>query len=215
VKLYYHPISSYSQKALFAFHEKGIPFTPSIVNVMDPPAKRAYQQEIYPIGKVPLLEEEGLQLPEAGLIAEWIDQRYPDTGTRLVPADPALRLEAAKLDRFADCYLNEPMQKVLFDPMRAPDERDPRGVRVAKSLLDRAYGCLEARLEQSGGPWLLGETFTLADVSAASPLFYLQRAWPFTAHPHLSAYATRLLERPAWKKVVQEAAPYLEAFAKA
>lgn len=213
MKLYYHPLSSYSQKALLAFHEKGLPFAPQLVDVTSAEAKLAYQREVYPLGKVPLLEDEGLQLPESSLIAEWIDERYPSSGPRLVPTDRALALEVHQLDRFGDNYLNEPMQKVLFDPMRPADQRDPRGVGVARSLLDRAYGCLETRLAD-GSTWLVGDAFTLADVSAASPLFYLQRVHPYGAYPHLSAYAARLLDRPAWKKVLAEAAPYLEAFAK-
>ena len=211
MKLYYFPLSSYSQKALLAFHEKELAFTPAIVDLTNSEAKRAYQHDVYPIGKVPLLEAEGLQLPESTLIAEWIDERHPGSGTRLVPAEPALALEVRKLDRFADGYLNEPMQKVLFDPMRPADKRDPLGVERARALLDRAYGCLEERLAENGGPWLLGNRFSLADVSAAPPLFYLQRGYPWTAHRNLSAYAARLFERPSWKKVLHEASPYLAA----
>ncbi len=214
MKLYYHPISTYSQKALLAFHEKGIPFTPSLVDVMNPEAKAAYQKNVYSIGKVPLLEEEGLQLPEASLIAEWIDQRYPTSGTRLVPAVPTAALEVRKMDRFGDCYLNEPMQKVLFDGFRPPEKRDPHGVQQARGLLDRAYATLEARLENNVGRWLAGNEFSLADISAAPPLFYLQRTHPFSAHRNVSTYAARLLDRPSWKKVLAEAAPYLEAFSK-
>ena len=35
MKLFYNPISTYSQKVLIALYEKGIEFEPEIVNLMD------------------------------------------------------------------------------------------------------------------------------------------------------------------------------------
>ena len=212
MRLYYHPIS-YSQKALMAFHEKGVSFTPAIVQLFDPEARATYRRQVYPIGKVPFLvvEEEGLQMPESSVIATWIDERHPDRGPRLVPSDPARAREMRVMERFADEYLNEPMGKVLFDGLRPQDRRDPHGVAEARTLLDRAYAHLDQRLAD-GRTWVLGNELCLADCAAAPPLFYLQRVHPFTAHENVVAYAARLHERPSWQKILEEAAPHLEAF---
>ena len=50
MKLYYNPISTYSQKTLLAFYEKGLEFEPTIVALMDPEAREAYR-EVYPLGE--------------------------------------------------------------------------------------------------------------------------------------------------------------------
>jgi len=52
MKLYYHPLSSYSQKKLMAFYEKGCGFEPVLINLMDEKGKEDYKK-IYPMGKVP------------------------------------------------------------------------------------------------------------------------------------------------------------------
>jgi glutathione S-transferase len=36
MKLYYNPLSTYSQKVMIAFNEKGLAYEPEIVNLMSP-----------------------------------------------------------------------------------------------------------------------------------------------------------------------------------
>lgn len=91
----------------------------------------------------------------------------------------------------------------------------PRIAPIARALEEsRAALCvhldrLEAQLEASAGPWLLGETFTLADVSwlviferlrqvDAEPAFLGER------RPRCAAYWARLRERPAYREAILE-----------
>jgi glutathione S-transferase len=73
MKLYYHPISTYSQKALIALYEKELDFEPEIVSLMNPEARQKYH-EVYPMGKIPCLQlEDGHIIPEASIIIEYLD----------------------------------------------------------------------------------------------------------------------------------------------
>ena len=47
MKLYYFPLSTYCQKAMIAFEEKGVSYEPELVELMNPEARAAYE-EIYP-----------------------------------------------------------------------------------------------------------------------------------------------------------------------
>ncbi|NUP09571.1 MAG: glutathione S-transferase family protein [Polyangiaceae bacterium] len=209
MKLYYNPVSSYSQKALMALYEKNVTFTPVVVNLMDP-AGRAELEKIYPVGKVPvLIEDEGRVVPESSIIIELLDQRFPDTGPRLLPTDPALALETRRWDRFVDCYVNEPMQKVFFDGMRPEDKRDAFGVAQARGLLTKACTALDAHLATR--TWLNGEALSLADCGAAPCLSYLRMLQPYDTFKHLTAYAGRLLERPSFVRISKDAEPILKA----
>ncbi len=207
MKLYYHPISSYSQKTLMAFFEKGVAFEPLLVNLMSE-TERAQYLKVNPLGKVPFLrvEEEGLDLPESSIIIEYIDGRAPG-GTRLVPDDAAKALEARLWDRFWDQYLNEPMQKIFFDGRRPPDKRDPFGVEQAKRRLETSYGIADQRFATR--TWSIGDAFSMADCAAAPALMYASRVLPFDAHPNLAAYSRRLLARPSYLRVLEEAGPFL------
>jgi glutathione S-transferase len=67
--LHYAIPSTYSQKAVLAFHEKGVPFTPAPVNLIDPAGAAAYRK-LYPLGKIPLLTGDNLFIPESTIIIE-------------------------------------------------------------------------------------------------------------------------------------------------
>ncbi len=214
MKLYYHPISSYSQKTMMAFYEKGMTFEPSLVNLMDPQAKAEFKK-IYPIGKVPLLVDEKADrtIPESSIIIEYID-RHPAAATgatKLIPEDPDLARQVRFRDRFFDLHVNAMMSKIFFDGMRPEDKRDSIGVANAKETLQAAFGILDK--EMANKTWAMGDTFSMADCSAAPALAYCRMVHPFDSFKNVAAYFGRLAERPSFQKVMQEAEPYLKAFA--
>ena len=49
------------------------------------------------------------------------------------------------IDRFFDNYVMTPMQRIVFNAIRAPEHRDPYGVDEARRMLDIAYGWLDER----------------------------------------------------------------------
>jgi glutathione S-transferase len=209
MKLYYHPISTYSQKTLFALHEKEIAFTPEIVDILSPEGQAAYKK-VYPMGKVPLLVlDDGWMIPESSIIIEYLDT-YFTSGTRLIPEDKEQARRTRFHDRQFDLYVNEPFQKIFFDSLRPEAERDPKGVAAAKERLDIMYTYFDMHL--ASRTWLLGTTFSMADCAAAPCLTYLQATYPFKSYPNVTAYWQRLAERPAFKKVLAEAEPYVAKF---
>src|SRR5262245_47765098 len=102
MKLYFSPVSSYSQKVLMAFYEKNLAFEPIIVNLMDPKGREEYLK-IYPIGTVPFLKDEAKDwiVPESSNIIEYIDAKYPG-GPKLIPDDA----DAARMVRLRDRFFD-------------------------------------------------------------------------------------------------------------
>jgi len=87
MKLYFHPISSYSQKVLIALYENATAFEPEIIDLMNPEGSAKYK-EIYPLGKVPLLElDDGYRIPESSIIIEYLSQHHAGP-TVLIPEWP-------------------------------------------------------------------------------------------------------------------------------
>lgn len=207
MKLYYNPVSSYSMKALMALYEKNVTFTPSLVDLMNPAARAEYEK-VYPIGKVPLLvvEEKDWMVPESSIIVEYLERHHPG-GRKLIPDDPDLARQVRHRDRFFDCYVNEPMQKVFFDGMRPAGKNDPFGVEQAHARLEKALTMVDA--EMAKNTWALGNDFTMADCSAAPCLFYCMKVHPFESKKNLVGYTNRLMERPSFQKVLKEAQPIL------
>jgi glutathione S-transferase len=164
LKLYGHPFSSYTQKALIALYENDLPFDFKIIG------------------------------PEA-----------PDHYNELKRAWPL-----AKFPLF-DNYVMTPMNALVRNAMRAPDNRHPPSVTEARSQLDAIYAWLDERMADRR--WAVGDTFTLADCAAAPSLFYADWAHPIApAHTYLRSYRQRLLARPSYDRANNEARPYRHYF---
>lgn len=199
--LWSHPLASYCQKVLIALYELDLPFSAPVLDLLDPGQRAAFLR-ISPRGKMPALQDGERVVLESSIIIEYLDR-----DGLLVPRDRERALEVRELDRFFDLYVQDPMQKVNFDRLRAPGDRDPVGVTEARTNLRTSYDILEARLGDR--TWAAGETFGLADCSAAPALFYATMIEPFDAWPRVAAYAARVEARPSVARMRAEAEPYM------
>ncbi|MBV7486418.1 glutathione S-transferase family protein [Bordetella sp. BOR01] len=209
LQLYFHPFSSYCQKALIAFYENAIAFEPQVLEGPDSPAMQRLAQR-WPMKRFPMLVDGDRTIIEASCIVEYLGLYHPGP-VRLIPEDPRAALEVRTLDRFFDNYISTPQQKVVADALRPADARDPYGVQQARDMLDTAYAWLDQRLQ--GRQWAAGADFTLADCAAAPFLFYADWTQPIgQAHQNVIAYRSRLLRRPSFARAVDEARPYRPFF---
>ena len=209
LELFAHPFSSYCQKALIAFYENDIPFTFRMLSP-DEPVNGARFAALWPIGKFPLLQDGGHTVVEATSIIEHLHVHHRGPAP-LIPDDPALAAQVRMMDRVFDNYVMTPQGKCVFDALREPAERDPRGVADAKAMLDTAYAWLDKLM--TGREWAAGDRFSLADAAAAPSLFYADWTHAIPADlGNLHAYRRRLLARPSFARAVDEARPYRSYF---
>ena len=207
LKLYFHPLSSFCQKALVALYENDTPFEPHIVDLADAKSSAAFKA-IWPIGRFPVLRDEAndCTVPESSIIIEYLAQHYPGK-TQLVPADAELARQMRLQDRFYDLYVNVPMQKVVTDKLRPSGKNDPYGVEAARTLLHTACSMIEQDIATK--TWATGDAFTMADCAAAPALFYANMLTPLgDAYPNAAAYLRRLMDRPSFARAIKEARPY-------
>jgi glutathione S-transferase len=197
MKLYYYPRSRYSQKVLLALYEKQIAFTPIVLYPGDP-AERAKLSEITPLGKVPVLVlDNGWKIPESSIIVEYLDGH--GTGPRLIPEDRDLARQTRFHDRIADLYVTESYGTILRD-------KDPERVAAAHARLDALFTGVDRHL--ANRPWVMGDTFTLADCSLI-PTLAEHAVHPFDRFANLTAYYERALARPSVARVFRELAAFV------
>lgn len=209
IRLYAHPFSSYTQKALVALYENDTPFEWRVL-AGDAPDILAEFGSMWPIGRFPLLLDGDEVITEASIIIEYLGLRYPGP-VKLIPADPRQALEVRWLDRFFDNYISTPQQMIVLDALRPAGQRDDLGVTRARQSLETAYAWLDAWMAKRS--WASGELFSMADCAAAPFLFYAD--WTHAIDPafrHVHAYRQRLLERPSFARAVDEARPYRPLF---
>ena len=207
-KLYYHPLSSFCQKALIALYENDLPFDGEITDVASDAGRAAFAK-IWPLCRFPVLRDaaRGQTIPESSIIIEYLQQHAPGQ-IKLIPSNPERALEVRRWDRFFDLDINTPMGKVMTDRLRPAGQNDSYGVAQAKAQIATAYQVLDAAL--AGKTWAAGDDFTMADCAAAPALFYGNMIVPFGDHRKIAAYYQRLAARPSCTRVVSEAEPYLK-----
>jgi glutathione S-transferase len=205
LELFGHPFSSYTWKALIALYESDTPFTFRNIAGNEFPENEAAFLEHWPVGKFPLLVDDGVPVMESSIIVEHV-------APALVPDDHDLALEVRMLDRIFDNHVMTPVQAIVAEHLpfitQTPDEAR---VARARASLDKVYPWLDVRL--AGRRWAAGENFTLADCAGAPSLFYADWVHPITEGlTSLKGYRARALARPSVARVVDEARPYRHLF---
>lgn len=206
--LYFHPLSSYCQKALTALYETGTPFTPQFVDLSNAEQEAAFRQ-IWPVRKFPVLRDGETLVPELTAIIEYLAWKFPGPA-KLIPDDPATAFAVREQDRFFDLNVHAHMQKIIGDRIRPADKKDPFGVAEAREALKTALGIVEKRMATA--TWAAGDTFSMADCAAAPTLFYINMAvMPLAeTYRHVAAYLDRLTQRPSFARALDEAKPFLQ-----
>jgi glutathione S-transferase len=166
----------YCARARIALAEKGIEHEVLEIDLSDRPD---WIYEKNPTGRVPVLEEDALVLPESRVIMEYLDERYPEPA--LWPADAAERaLGRLWLERFDDR---------LGDAYYAVRRGEPRDV------LDGKLAALEHALEAQ--PYLSGREYGLADAGYVPWILRAIDRFEVELGPALTDWLERLSERPA------------------
>ena len=205
LQLYFHPFSSYSQKALIALYENATPFEAMRIEGPDCEATQEWARR-WPIKRFPMLVDGERTIVEATCIIEYLQVHRPGT-VRLIPDDADAAIEVRMMDRFFDNYISTPQQTVVFDALRPEGTHDAYGVQRAREMLETAYAWLDGVM--ANREWAAGDTFSLADCAAAPFLFYAD--WTHSidpSHANVIAYRKRLLKRPSFARAVDEARPY-------
>ena len=206
--LYAHPFSSYCQKVLIALWADDTPFDYRMLDEQHP-ENMAELRRHWPLGKFPLLLDDGRPVMESTTIIEHLAAHHPGPNRWIPDGDDGRR--ARFLDRFFDTYVMGNMQKAGLDILRPEGKHDPYGAQQARDELNMAYDWLEVNL--GDGPWAAGNDFTLADCAAAPSLFYadwVEEIGP--ARPRLAAYRVRLLSHPVVARAVDEGRPFRDFF---
>lgn len=208
--LHHHPLSSHCHKVLIALYELDIPFEGRFLNLGDA-EERARFLALWPTGKMPLLEDDGLVVPETTIIIEHLVLHHALGAQTLIPVDPRAALEVRLMERLLDLYVMMPMQAIVADRLRAKADRDALAVAQARATLAIAYGLLEQRL--AGREWMAGDAFSMADCTAAPALFYATTLVPLAdTQPRLAGYFERVVARPSVARVLAEAGPYFQYY---
>lgn len=152
------PLSNYYNKVKLVLLDHAIEFEERMVAL---PLRDADALAASPLGKVPFLITPEGSISESQAIVDYLAAAYPEKA--LYPADPVAAAKVRELVGFIELYLEWTARELYgqaFFGGTASDETKARvEPRLVKSLA--AFGKLA-----HFGPYVLGDTFSLADVAA-------------------------------------------------
>lgn len=201
----HHLNNSRSQKSLWLLEELDltyeiVPYSRDPATMMGPPAIKA----LHPMGKSPVLEDEGRLLFESGAICDYVLTRYGEG--RLMPDRQGPNyLTFVELLYFAVSSGMNPILQMMHARARghAPDD-------YLVAELARVLGYIESKLDP--GPWLLGNMFTAADIQLSFVAELANYLGPISAYPRVTGWLEHLTARPAYKRSITRGGDYAYAY---
>ncbi|HEU5179866.1 MAG TPA: glutathione S-transferase family protein [Candidatus Polarisedimenticolia bacterium] len=199
LRLYYHPVSTFSQRVRIALVEKQIPAELVEVDLFAKAQHRPEYLARNPYGRVPAIEEDGLVLYESTAILEYLEATRP--APPLLPADERQRAIVRMHVRLCDLELAEPARRILV-PKRFLPEAMWRLDKMteARARIQKHFTIVEGQL--GGREYLVGSQLSLADVCYA-PFLQFVPILEVELGPQTAAWAAGILARPS----VQETRP--------
>jgi glutathione S-transferase len=213
LQLYYAP-SNASITPHILLEEMGLPFELKLVDRANNAHKSPAFMKLNPNGLIPVMVDGDLVLHETAAICLHLTDSHPEKNLAPALGTP----ERAQFYKWLMWMTNtvQPAIIMYFYTDRYTSSTDPEVVaQIAAKTQERIGGMLKQlddHLAKIGGPWMMGDTFTVLDIYA----FMLGRwtrgfkgdasstkpASVAAAWPHLAPFMRRVLARPAVQRVV-------------
>ncbi len=210
IQLYYYP-SNASMAPHIVLQELGVPFQLQLVDRGRDEHKAPAFLALNPNGLLPALKDGDLVLFECAAILLHLADTHAEAGL-MPPLGSPERAHAYKWLMWLTNTL-QPTLIAYYYPDRWVAPGNASGAAEVKQQAELRAGAqldlLAAEFERHGGPWMLGNTYSVLDAFA----FMLCRwsrnfAQPARQRPALAAFLARMAERPALRRAIEtEALP--------
>lgn len=229
LELYNFRQSTCSQKVRLCLAEKGLDWVDRRLDSRKQEQLRPEYLKLNPNALVPTLVHDGQPILDSSVIMEYLEEVFPETP--LSPPDPVGRAKMRKWLRYFDevstpsirypsfnKFLIRPFQKMDAEQFAAAAEArplrkhfyqrmgqdgfPPEDIDRAMENLGQSMDRVEAALAEHGGPWIMGEMFTIVDaaylpnIDRLDDLGYAQM-WE-AGRPLVTDWYGRIRERPSY-----------------
>ncbi len=205
ITLHGFAMSNYYNKVKMALLEKGVAFA----EAYDAPQKPSGgMQAASPLKKIPYLVTPQGTLCESQVIVDWVEDTYPSPS--LMPADPFAAAKVRELTTFIDWHLEITARQLYGMAFFGAPPLSPENTARIRKQIERMIEGFKQLARFS--PYVAGDTFTQADLSAFNnlPLVGLATKTVYgedlllAAGVDYKAYLKVVGERPSAQKVVAD-----------
>ncbi|MCX8253237.1 FtsZ-localized protein A [Beijerinckiaceae bacterium RH AL1] len=213
-KLYHHPLDPQSRFIRLILAEHGVEPELEEERVFE---RRLEFLKLNPAGTVPVMvEETGAVVPGAGPIAEYLEETRGAAGKRLMPEDPADRVEVRRLvewfnvkctNEVTHWLVTEKVYKRFMSAAQGGGAPEMELVRAARANIRhhlRYIGYLASHRN-----FLAGDTLTYADLAAAAHISCVDFLGdvPWTEDEMAKSWYARIKSRPAFRGLLADRVP--------
>lgn len=197
MKLYHSPRSR-SVRPRWLLEEIGAPYELIRVDLAKGEQKTPAYLKLHPHGAVPVFVDGDLTLFESAAICAYLADKFPEK--RLAPPiGTATRGLYYQWMHYAMATLEPPLLQVFLHTSMLPEaERSAKAAEEGRTKFADVARVLSQAL--TGKSFLVGDTFSAADVMIGSMLGWARTLRLLTEQPVLDASVKSLVERPAFKR---------------
>ena len=204
IKIYGANISPFVRKVRATLVEKGMQYELIPVN---PFAIDDEFKKISPLGKIPVLQDGDVTLPDSSAILAYLEKVHPEPA--LFPADAADYGRALFYEEYGDTLVYSSIVPIFVQRFVVPNMMngtpDEQIIQEALGTLPGVCSFIEAEIGDN--EWIVGNTFSVADIALTSAfvnLGYGGESIDAQAYPKLTAYVARVHARPSFKALIDE-----------
>lgn len=218
----HHLENSRSQRLLWLLEELGLDYTieryaRNPETLLAPPEL----MRVHPLGKSPLLEDEGSVIAESGAIIEHVLDTHGDGRMRPEPGTPEHAAHRFWIHYGEGSLMPPLLLRLVFGRVRSakvPFFVKPIATRIADQVessfigpqIALHFGFIEKELE--GREWFCKtQEPTGADVQMSFPLEAAASRVDLSPYPNIRAFVERVHARPAYQRALERGGPYAYA----
>ncbi|WP_009634163.1 glutathione S-transferase family protein [Synechocystis sp. PCC 7509] len=201
----HHLNNSRSQRILWLLEELGLDYEIKRYerdpNTMLAPAEL---KAVHPLGKSPVITDEGQTLAESGAIIDYLVERYGEGKLSPPPNTPEKLRYDYWLHYSEGSVMPILVMKLLLDNFELGNSTVSSQFVAPQIKLHFDY--LESELSKN--PWFVGKEFTAADVQMSFPVEAVEAQVGLDTYPKLKDFLQRIHARPAYKSALERGGKY-------
>ncbi|HKV55456.1 MAG TPA: glutathione S-transferase family protein [Candidatus Binataceae bacterium] len=196
MKLYDFLPCPFGQKVRVVLAEKGLSYELVEVDLTQGEQRRPEFLRLNPFGRVPVLVDEDITVYDSTVIAEYLEDEYPEPPLLPAIGSSGMRARARLWEDFADTSFTPQVGQLMAEMGKAEAERDPNRVQRVQQSVDRMLNFLNHELQ--GQEYLVAQ-FSVADIGFVPRLVVLRELGVdlFANRPNIDGWLSRMLERPS------------------
>jgi glutathione S-transferase len=187
---------------LWLLEELGVDYQLKIYDRNDMGRAPPELKEVHPLGKSPVIEDDGHVIAESGAIAMHLIENYDSAGRFTPPTEKFARARWFQWFLYSEASAFAPLLINLL-LSREQEPKPPVVSGFAEGEVRLQLGYIADSLGDQ--PYILGDTLTLPDFGITYICQMAQRLGQLDAYPSLQAYLARNSALPAFQRALEKA----------